>query len=308
MEKDQTKKGIVTALVTYVIWGLLPIYWNFLDVFRADIVFSHRIIWSFVFILLYIMLTGQRGDFIREAKAIINNKKAFFAILGASLVIGLNWLVFIWAVQNGHVIQSSLGYYINPLMSVVLGVVILKERLSKVQQLSVLLAAIGVLYLTMTYNVFPWISLILATTFAIYGLLKKIAQLNATFSLMMETAVLAPFALLYLWSQFGLNLGFHEDLTANILLLFTGIATAVPLLLFGVAVLYIPLSLVGIIQYLSPTLMLIIGVVLYKEAFTIHHLITFICIWISVTLFVLSGLKQDKIRASTPEKLEKVDN
>lgn len=125
---------------------------------------------------------------------------------------------------------------------------------------------------------------------------------------MMETAVLAPFALLYLWSQFGLNLGFHEDLTANILLLFTGIATAVPLLLFGVAVLYIPLSLVGIIQYLSPTLMLIIGVVLYKEAFTIHHLITFICIWISVTLFVLSGLKQDKIRASTPEKLEKVDN
>jgi len=298
MERENAKKGITIALITYILWGLLPIYWNFLGVVRADVVFSHRILWSFVFILLYIILTKQFNTFITEAKAIIKNKKVFIAIVAASLIIGLNWLVFIWAVQNGYVIQSSLGYYINPLMSVILGVIVLKERLSRVQQLSVLLAAFGVLYLTVSYKVFPWISLILATTFAVYGLLKKIANLNATYSLMIETAVLTPLAFLYLFAQFGINLGFHTEITTNVLLLTTGVATAVPLLLFGVAVLHIPLSLIGIIQYLAPTLMLIIGVVLYKEPFTIDHFVTFVCIWVSVILFVISGIRQEKSRPS----------
>src|SRR5699024_366258 len=159
------------------------------------------------------------------------------------LVIGTNWLVFIWAVQSNYVIQASLGYYINPLMSVLFGVIILKERLSRAQQLSVILAAIGVLYLTISYHVFPWVSIILATSFAIYGLLKKMVHLNSTYSLMIETAVLLPVAIIYLFWQFGSSFGFQISTATNILLLSTGVATAVPLLLFGVAVLHIPLSL-----------------------------------------------------------------
>src|SRR5699024_2411250 len=174
------------------------IYWKVLDVVRADVVFAHRILWSFLFILLYIALTNRISPFLTELKRILNHKKIFLAIVAASIVIGANWLVFIWAVQSNYVIQASLGYYMNPLMNVLFGVLILQERLSRLQQISVALAAVGVIYLTVSYNVFPWVSIILATSFAIYGLLKKIANLDATFSLMIETAVLTPFALLYL--------------------------------------------------------------------------------------------------------------
>lgn len=294
---QQAKKGVLIGIIAYIIWGLLPIYWKALDTIQADVVFSHRIVWSFLFILLYIMITGQLNDFMKEAKKIVSQPKVLLAIIAASIIIGINWLVFIWAVQNGYVIQSSLGYYINPLMSVLLGVVFLQEKLTRVQQLSVILATIGVLYLTVSYKVFPWVSLILAVSFAIYGLFKKIANLNATFSLMIETAVLLPAALIYLFWQFGSSLGFQDLLSTNVLLISTGIATALPLLLFGAAVLHIPLSSIGFLQYIAPTLMLLIGVLLYKEPFTINHLITFTFIWVSVILYLTSSFRQSKKQA-----------
>ena len=296
MDRQQVNKGIMFGVAAYIIWGLLPIYWKVLDVVRADVVFAHRILWSFLFILLYIALTNRISPFLTELKRILNHKKIFLAIVAASIVIGANWLVFIWAVQSNYVIQASLGYYMNPLMNVLFGVLILQERLSRLQQISVALAAVGVIYLTVSYNVFPWVSIILATSFAIYGLLKKIANLDATFSLMIETAVLTPFALLYLLYQFGGSLGFQSLVSTNLLLLSTGVATAVPLLLFGVAVIHIPLSLTGFLQYIAPTLMLIIGVILYKEPFTMDHFITFLFIWSSVVLYMVSTFKRKRVR------------
>lgn len=292
MDSQQRNKGIIIGITAYIIWGLLPMYWKALDVVRPDVVFAHRIVWSFFFIFIYIAVTNRMKPFLIELKRILLHKKVLFAIVVASLVIGLNWLVFIWAVQNNYVLQASLGYYMNPLMNVLLGVLFLKERLSRIQQLSVVLAAIGVLYLTISYNVFPWVSIILAFSFAIYGLVKKFANLDATFSLMIETAVLTPAAFIYLFFQFGGTLGFHSLISTNLLLLSTGVATAVPLLLFGAAVLHIPLSLTGFLQYIAPTLMFFIGVLLYKEPFTTDHLITFIFIWTSVILYMLSTFRR----------------
>lgn len=296
MDQRQVKKGIFIGVFAYIIWGLLPMYWKALDVVRADVVFAHRIVWSFFFIFIYIVVTKRLKPFFTELKRIVAHKKVLFAIVAASIIIGTNWLVFIWAVQSNYVIQASLGYYINPLMNVLLGVIILKERLSRIQQISVVLATLGVLYLTISYQVFPWISIILATTFAIYGLFKKIANLDATFSLMIETAVLTPVAFIYLFWQFGGSFGFQSMTSTNLLLISTGVATAVPLLLFGIAILHIPLSLTGFLQYIAPTLMLIIGVLLYKEPFTTDHLITFIFIWASVALYLASTLKREKVR------------
>lgn len=288
MDKN-IRKGILCGVFSYVIWGLLPIFWKALESVRADIVFSHRIIWSVVLLFLYIALSNNLKPFFKECKQIYTNKKTLFVVIAAALLIGSNWLVFIWAVQNDYVLQASLGYYINPLMSILLGVIIFKERLSRLQQLAVVMAAIAVIYLTVFYNVFPWIALYLAGTFAIYGLLKKLANLNATYSLMIETIVLLPPAIIYLIFQSGPSFGFTNDWFVNILLICTGLASTIPLLLFGMGVLYIPLSLVGILQYITPTLMLLIGVFLNNEPFTINHLITFIFIWLSVIMYVSSS-------------------
>lgn len=297
MERQQISKGIFIGIAAYVIWGLLPLYWKALDVVRADVVFAHRIVWSFFFILLYIIFTRRMKLFLIECKRIILHKKTLLAIIAASIFIGTNWLVFIWAVQNNYVVQASLGYYINPLMSVLFGVLILKERLSSTQWISIILAATGVIYLTVSYQVFPWISIVLATSFAVYGLLKKIAHLDAVFSLMIETAVLTPAAFIYLCWQFGSSFGFQDLTSTNLLLLSTGVATAVPLLLFGMAVWHIPLSLTGILQYIAPTIMLVIGTLLYKEPFTTDHIITFAFIWTSVFLYLASSLRREKVKA-----------
>lgn len=297
--KNNAKLGITYALIAYLIWGVLPIYWKFVDDTRPDAVLAHRIIWSFVFILIIILLSKNFSTFLKECKRILFDKKTFFIILSASILISLNWLIFIWAVQNNYVVQSSLGYYINPLMNVVLGLIFFKEVLSKAQTTAVVLAAIGVLYLTFSYGVFPWVSLALATTFAIYGVLKKIVNINPMFSLAIETLFVTPLALIYLVYLFGPTLGFNsQPASLNGLLMFAGIATAIPLLLFGTAVQQISLSLVGFLQYIAPTLMLLIGVFLYNEPFTQAHLVAFTFIWAALVLYMVSSFKpKRKLRA-----------
>src|SRR5690625_2290097 len=162
MDKQPVQKGILTGIVAYVIWGLLPIYWKVLEHISSEVVFAQRIIWSAFFMLIFIIATRRWHSFIYEMKQMMTNKKVAWAILGASLVIGFNWYIYIWAVQNNYVVQASLGYYINPLVSVLLGVIVLKEKLSHVQKISIVLAGLGVIYLTASYNVFPWVSLFLA--------------------------------------------------------------------------------------------------------------------------------------------------
>lgn len=295
MNNPQLKKGIIIGIFAYTLWGFMPIYWKFLEGVSAEVVLTQRIIWSFVFMLIFIIITRQWHAFITETKRIFHHKKTLIIVLLASIIIGFNWLVFIWAVQNDRVIESSMGYYINPLMNVILGVVFLKEKLSKMQQLSILLAAIGVAIMTFNYQSFPWVALILAVSFSLYGLLKKIVNLNATFSLMIETVLLTPFALIYLFYHFGLSLGLNEStLAIDLLLIGSGIATALPLLLFGMAVIHLSLSLTGFLQYISPTVMLLLGAFLYDEPFTYIHAITFIFIWVSLILYMTTVIKHEK--------------
>lgn len=295
MTERNIKYGIIYGTSAYIIWGILPMYWKLLDDTRADVVLAHRIIWSFVFMVAFILFTKKGKLFKEQCKQLIKDKKKLITITIASIVISVNWLIFIWSVQSGMVIQASLGYYINPLMSILLGVFILKEKLSKAQTLSVILAGIGVGYLTFSYGIFPWVSIALASSFALYGLLKKIVNIDAIYSLTIETLMITPLALIYLLSMFGPTLGFsNASLSTNSLLIAAGVTTAVPLLLFGLAVLNLPLSMAGILQYIAPTIMLFIGVFLYDELFTQAHLVTFTLIWLSLILYMTSSLKQNK--------------
>lgn len=295
MSSSKGNIGIIYGLSAYLLWGFLPIYWKFLEGVDAGAVLAHRIIWSFVFMLLFILITKQWTLFIEQCKAIFSNKKVLLSITVASLVISLNWLIFIWAVQNDFVVQSSLGYYINPLISVLFAMIFLGERLANLQIFSFVLAGIGVVYLTIDYGVFPWVSLLLAISFAVYGVLKKVANVNAVHGLAIETLIVTPIALGYLLFTYGGNLGFSGVSPAEVTLLtFSGVATAIPLLLFGLAVVTMPLSVIGFLQYIAPTIMLLIGVFLYGEAFTSAHAITFIFIWISLVLYMYSSLRAQR--------------
>lgn len=291
MKKNTINTGILYALLAYLLWGFLPIYWKTLNEVSSGTVLAHRVIWSFIFLSLLIILTNQTKPFIKSAYLVFKSKKTMLILFTASIVISLNWLTFIWAVQNDFVIQTSLGYYINPLISVVMGIIFLKERLSLAQTLAVGLAAISVLYLTFNYGVFPWVSLILAFSFATYGLLKKFITINSIYSLTIETLFVTPLALIFLLFFNQSSTNFTELPTLIIMLLIgAGIATAVPLILFGRAVQELSLSFIGILQYLAPTIMLLLGIFLYDETFSTAHLISFILIWIALIIYITSSL------------------
>ena len=300
MNERNLKKGVLYGLGAYILWGVLPVYWKILENTKADVVLAHRIVWSFVFMIVFIMLSKKLKVFLLECRRILHNKRALLIITGASVAISMNWLIFIWAVQNEQMVEVSLGYYINPLMSVLLGVLILKERLSKAQTFSFILAAIGVLYLTSNYGVFPWVSLSLAITFALYGLLKKLVTISSMFSLAIETSIMMPIALIYLFTMSGSHLGFtNESIGTNLLLLASGAITAIPLLLFGSSVQFIPLTTVGFLQYLAPTIMLFMGIFIYGETFTTTHLLAFTLIWISLIIYMITsvkGLRKEEIQ------------
>lgn len=304
MERNTNMQyGIIITFISYIIWGTLPLYWKLLSDVTPDQILAARIIWSFVFMMLVVTVTGKWKTFIKEFQILLHDRKNFTKVVIASIVITLNWLVYIWAVNTDHVIQASLGYYINPLVSILLGIVILKETLTRRQGLAVMIAAIGVLYLAIDFGVFPWISLVLAISFGTYGLLKKTVQVSAMTGLTVETMVVTPLALIYLWfAPTSSGFTFTELTQRDLLLMGTGIATAVPLLLFASGAKHIPLALIGFIQYIAPTLMLIFGVFLYHEPFTSGHAVAFILIWAALFLYMSSMLrtlrqrKQKKIR------------
>jgi len=285
LRKEQA--GIIYMTSAYVLWGFLPIYWKLVDHVSAGEVLAHRIVWSFVLMTGIVYFSKNRTHFIAECKSIITDKNKLIGIILASIFISLNWLTFIWAVTSGHVVQASLGYYINPLISIVLGVVILKEKLTKGQVLALIIAGLAVINLTISFGVFPWISLVLAFTFAIYGLLKKTVDIGAMFGLTIETMIVTPIALIYLVitpnGAFSVSTG---GLGTSLLLMGTGIATAIPLLLFAHGAKRIPLSLLGFLQYIAPTIMLIIGIFVFNETFSSAHFISFLLIWLSLIIFM----------------------
>ncbi|WLV24311.1 EamA family transporter RarD [Aciduricibacillus chroicocephali] len=289
--------GILITFISYIIWGLLPLYWKLLGDVSPDQILAARIVWSFVFMLIALTVSGGWKKFTTEARMLLHDKRNLAKIVIAAFVITLNWLTYIWAVNTEHVIQASLGYYINPLVSILLGIVILKESLTRRQTAAVILAVVGVLYMAFDFGKFPWISLVLAFSFGIYGLLKKTVNLSAMTGLTIETLVVTPIALIYLWlAPTSSGFTFTELTERDLLLIGTGIATAVPLLLFATGAKHIPLALIGFIQYVAPTLMLLLGVFLYHEPFTRAHAVAFALIWAALFLYMSSLMRGRKRR------------
>ncbi|BFL66609.1 MULTISPECIES: EamA family transporter RarD [Staphylococcus] len=286
---SEYKKGIFFALGAYVLWGILPIYWELIDHIGAFEILAFRIIFSMIFmILLLVVGRKQREAFLRDVNQLFIHPVQLVAIIVAGYVITINWGTFIWAVTNGHVLQSSLGYYINPLVSIVLALIFLKERFNKFEWLAIIFALIGVLYMTIKIGEFPFVSIMLALSFGVYGLLKKIVHIDAISSIAIECIVTAPAGIIYviyLWQQHHMTFGFNMS---SFWLVFSGAVTAIPLILFSAGAKRIPLSLTGFIQYVGPTIMFILGIFVFKEKFDVHQLITFIFIWIGIILYSIS--------------------
>ncbi len=295
LSRNEQQTGINYIISAYILWGFLPIYWKLVDHVPAGEVLAHRILWSFVLMIGIVFITNNWSNFMIECKEILANKNKLVGITFASVFISINWLTFIWAVSSGHVVQASLGYYINPLISIILGVIVLKEKLTRGQFIALIIAGFAVINLTISFGVFPWISLVLAFTFAIYGLLKKTVDIGAMFGLTIETMIVTPIAVIYLFTiPNGAFLAGSGHWGTSLLLIGTGIATAIPLLLFAQGAKKIPLALLGFLQYIAPTIMLIIGIFIFNETFSSAHFISFALIWISLIIFMRSSFSKRK--------------
>lgn len=278
--------GIWYAVAAFSAWGILSLYWKVLKQVPAGEILSHRIVWSFVF-LAFILLLGNRWTDLQ--KVIANPANRLIIFLGA-LLISANWFIYIWAVNSNKVVEASLGYYITPLLNVLLGIVVLKERLNFWQLVSLTLAFIGVGILTTQYAQIPWVALSLALTFGLYGLVKKLASVEAIIGLTLETILIAPLAVSYLvWQHIqGVGSFGTASLTINLFLIGSGIITATPLLWFAEGAGRVSLSTLGFTQYLSPTISLLLGIFIFKEPFTRAHLLSFSCIWSALVLYTFS--------------------
>ncbi len=275
--------GLLYGLLAYLVWGFFPVYFKALEGVPALQVVSHRIVWSLAFLLLLIVAKGKW----REVGETLRDRKAMLILATTALLIATNWLVFIVAVGHAQVLQSSLGYFITPFVSVLLGFTFLKERLKRMQLISLLLAAIGVLLLTVQYGRVPWVALTLAATFGSYGLLRKVVSVDSLTGLTVETILLSPLALGYLLWVNGQGTGayLHGRLTTDLLLMAVGVVTAVPLLLFASAARRLRLATIGFLQYLTPTLHFLLAVVVYGEPFTARHLVSFLFIWAGLACY-----------------------
>ena len=291
MKIEKEAEGIIFGALSYLIWGIVPIYWKLIDHVDAWEILIHRVLWSFVFMVAVLWASRKWAVFMQYCKEIWANKKKLLALFGASILVTANWGIFIWAVNEGRILETSLGYYINPLVSVLLGVVVLKEKLTKIQVVSVCLAAIGVAVLTFYLGSLPWVSLCLALSFGFYGLTKVMINAEAAIGLTLETLLMVPAGIIFL--SFLVNEQGSTAVTVQDMLLLAGggVVTALPLLLFAMGARNIPLSMLGFLQYIAPTLSLLIGVFLYHEQFTAAHGIAFSFIWCGLILYSFAQVK-----------------
>lgn len=282
------RSGIIYAALAFFCWGLFPIYFHALVEVPPLQILAHRMLWSLAFLLILLLL---RRDW--KWLQVVRQPRVFFSFVLSALLLSANWLVYIWSVMNHHVIEASLGYFINPLVNIVLGYLILKERMRPLQWAAIGVAALGVAWLTWQAGTVPWIALFLALSFGGYGLLRKTAALGPLEGLSFETIVLFPLAAGYvIWlTVHGQNVFINTASdTTRWLLIMAGPLTAIPLLLFATGARKIPLSILGLLQYLSPTLQFLLGVWLFKEAFSADRLVGFVLIWSALALFAGEGL------------------
>lgn len=292
---ENYKQGIFFGLAAYVLWGILPVYWKALELVSPFEILSSRFMWSCVFVFLLIIFQKKWLLFAKEVKQVFSNVKTGAAMAAAGITISFNWGTFIWAVNNGHIVETSMGYYINPLVSILFAVVFLRERLDKMQLAAITCAFIGVASMVYSFGKIPWVSLTLAFTFALYGLLKKILPVSALTSIMLETLLITPLALVYEYSLWQQGVSFYASGNLQVIMMLTGagVVTAIPLLLFTAGARLLPLKIIGFLQYISPTLTLLIGVFVYNEAFTASHLLAFGWIWAALLLFIVSQLRSN---------------
>ncbi|MDN4607019.1 EamA family transporter RarD [Sporosarcina highlanderae] len=284
------KSGVLWVAGSFVLWGVMPIYWKHLSHVQSDEILTGRIMWAFFSTLLLIVILRNGKQLVQDVRELWKKQFQFWSLFIASVLVTSNWFIYIWAVNNNYIVQTSLGYYINPLVSVLLGIFFLKEKLSSMQKIAFLLATSAVIILTISYGKFPWISLSLAITFAVYGFIKKRIQLDSLRGLAIETLFMTPFAIGYYILLFtkGQAVFLHLDSKTDILLILTGIATALPLVMYAKGVQMIPLYVSGFFQYIAPTMMLFLGVVVYKEAFSVIEMLSFSIIWAALILFTIS--------------------
>jgi chloramphenicol-sensitive protein RarD len=277
------RSALIAGFAAFITWGLVPVYWKLLKSVPALEILAHRFVWTALFLIL--LLCWQRRW--PEVMSNFRSRRASLLGLTSGLAIAINWFLFIWAVNAGRVIETSLGYFMTPLVNILFGAIFLRERLTRLQTMAVSLAAGGVLYLTFGYGRFPWIALALCTSFGFYGLLRKKSDTRPIPGLFFETIVLVPLALLYLvmLQHEGALIFGRPSLSLSLLLISSGLVTGLPLVWFGHAARHLRLTTVGFLQYLSPTCTFFLGVFLYHETFTRAHLITFGLIWIALGIF-----------------------
>jgi chloramphenicol-sensitive protein RarD len=293
-EHKRTRAGLLLGLGAYALWGVLPLYFKAIEGVAATEIVAHRILWSLIFLGALATLWRRWGAIRAAARA----PKVLATLALTAVLIATNWLVYIWAVLNGHVLAGSLGYYLNPLVNVLLGVFLLKERLTRAQSAAVALAAAGVAVLAWGAAEGLWISLTLAASFALYGFLRKVAPVEALEGLSVETAILAPIALGYvlLLQQQGTG-GFGNAIGTDILLVLAGAVTAVPLLLFTAAARRLPYSTLGFLQYIAPSLQFLLAILVFGEALTTAHAICFGAIWTALIVFAWEGVRTGRAAA-----------
>ena len=298
------RRGVWQGLAAYTIWGTFPIYWKLFHGIPALEVLAHRVTWSFVAVTAMLLVTGRLRLLVAAAQS--RRQAAVYGL--AAVLIGINWFLYVWGVNAGFVVETSLGYFITPLINVLLGVVVFRERLSAAQWTAVALAGGGVTYLTVMYGSVPWLALGLAVTFGSYGLTKKKATLGAFNGLALETAMLVGPAVAYLafLTLAGRSSFVRVGVLTDVLLVGGGLITIAPLLLFASAVRAVPLSIIGLLQYISPTIQLVIGVLLFREPFTRVQLTGFACVWAALALFAFDSLRSSRAPAVTPRAAGRV--
>lgn len=288
METQQTRQGVGFALGAYFIWGIAPAYFKLVKEVPPTEIMTHRVIWSALFVLVLITLSRSW----KQVRTVLAQPKKVLLLAVTAVTIGGNWLLFIWAVNNQHMLEASLGYFINPLINVVFGMLFLRERFRRLQWVAVMLATIGVLVQLWQFGSLPIIGLGLALSFAVYGLLRKKIQVDAQSGMLIETAWLFPLAAIYLFG-FADSATSHlsaNPLSLNLKLVAAGIVTTIPLMLFAAACTRLRLSTVGFFQYIGPTLMFLLAVVFYGESLTPDKMVTFGFIWLALAVFIVDAV------------------
>lgn len=288
----EARNGLLGIIGAFLIWGLLPLYLHAMHAVPALQIMSHRLVWCCVFVLGWLAIRGQLGG-VRTALA---DRGTVLRLCASAILISINWITYVWGVNNGHVIEASLGYFINPLVNVLLGVAVLSERLNRAQWTAVAIAAAGVVWLTVQAGRLPWIALTLAASFGTYGLIRKVVKVDSITGLATETLLIAPLGLAYLlWSEHtGQGTLGHAPGWLDAMLIGGGIVTAVPLALFAYGARRIPYSTVGLVQYIGPTIQLLLGVFLFGEPFSGARLIGFVLIWTALAIYAVDGVLRNR--------------